>query len=77
MQKLRIAEKLGFQECISIGNGQSDALMLEACAIGISVLGSEGLSINALLKSNIAVNCIHDALDLLLKKNRFIATLRS
>ena len=75
-QKQDFVEKLGKESTISIGNGANDTLMLGDAAIGIAVIGQEGASVKAILAADIVVNNISDALNLLLKPKRLIATLR-
>ena len=74
--KREIAEELGAEHCVCIGNGWNDGLMFEACSISIIVIGDEGCSAQSLLKADIVCKGIHDAFDLILKPNRLIATLR-
>jgi soluble P-type ATPase len=61
---------------ICVGNGNNDQFMLEKCALGIAVLGKEGLSLAAMRHADLMVKNIYDAFDLLLKPKRLIATLR-
>jgi soluble P-type ATPase len=61
---------------VSVGNGNNDQFMLEKCALGIAVLGKEGLSLAAIKHADLVVRDIYDAFDLLLKPKRLIATLR-
>ena len=75
-QKLSIVERLGPGRTAAIGNGANDAAMLAAAALGIAVLGPEGLSTAALQAANVVVGGIEDALDLLLRPQRLRATLR-
>ncbi|MBN1225480.1 MAG: ATPase P [Deltaproteobacteria bacterium] len=75
-QKLSLLLEKGKDETISIGNGANDVFMLKESCIGICVLGSEGAATEALTASNIVVPAINDALDLLLKSHRLIATMR-
>ncbi|MDD4169615.1 MAG: ATPase P [Desulfotomaculaceae bacterium] len=67
---------LGPQRVIAIGNGNNDALMLARAALGVAVLGPEGLSILAMQAADIVVRDITSALDLLINPKRIIATLR-
>lgn len=60
----------------AIGNGRNDAAMFEAAELSIAILGAEGCCTATLLKSDIAVTHIHDALDLILRPHRLQATLR-
>lgn len=60
----------------AIGNGNNDQLILEEAALGIAVLGDEGISVSAMKNADIVAKNISDALDLFLKPKRLIATLR-
>jgi len=75
-QKLTLVQQLGKGNTICIGNGSNDASMLRESALGICVVGREGASVEAIMNSDLTVSDINDALDLLLKPNRLIATLR-
>jgi soluble P-type ATPase len=74
--KLRVFESLDPTRTIAIGNGNNDHLILKEAALGIAVLGDEGLSVSAIKNADIVVKKISDALDLFLKPKRLIATLR-
>jgi len=74
IEKEKAAEK--YSPYIGIGNGNNDCLMLEKSELGILIIGEEGASTNALLKSDIVINNIKDAINLLLNEKRIIATLR-
>lgn len=75
-QKLRVVLKKGKNNTVSIGNGCNDVSMLKESAIGISIVGGEGASAEAMMASDLVVVTINDALDLLLKPHRLGATLR-
>lgn len=75
--KTLYVEKLGASRTIAIGNGRNDAPMLKAAAVGIAVLGSEGLAVDAVKDADIVVRHPVDALGLLLHPTRLIATLRA
>jgi P-type E1-E2 ATPase len=75
-QKADYVHALGAQQVVAVGNGANDVEMLKAAAIGIAVIGREGLSGEALAAADVIVNDIHDAIDLLLNPKRLIATLR-
>ncbi len=75
--KLRELEQLGTQQCAVVGNGTNDALVLEAAALGIAVIGPEGASTAALRAADVVCGSIADALDLLLEPRALAATLRS
>ena len=76
IQKLSFLEELGREQTAAIGNGCNDALMLKEAALGICVIGKEGAAVEALLASQAVFLVIKDALDIFLKRNRMIATLR-
>ncbi len=75
--KLRELRRLGSQQSAVIGNGANDALVLEAAALGIAVIGPEGASSAALRSADVVCGSILDALDLLLEPRALAATLRS
>ncbi|WP_460223300.1 HAD family hydrolase [Paraburkholderia terrae] len=70
-------EKLGSNRTVAIGNGRNDAPMLKAAAIGIAVLGSEGLAVDAVRDADIVVRHPIDALGLLLHPTRLVASMRA
>jgi len=74
--KLRVVESLDPTKTVAIGNGNNDHLILKEAALGIVVLGEEGMSVSAMKNADIIVKNISDALDLFLKPKRLIATLR-
>lgn len=75
-QKLALVEQLGKENTICIGNGCNDVSMLKESGLGICVMGREGVSVEAIMSSDLMVLDIDDALDLLLKPDRLVATLR-
>ena len=75
-QKADYVYALNVNKVAAIGNGANDVDMLKAAALGIAVIGAEGLSGEALLAADVIVNDVHAALDLLLNPKRLIATLR-
>jgi P-type E1-E2 ATPase len=75
-QKRTLVEQLGEEQVVAIGNGANDAGMLALAALGIAVLGREGLATEALHAADVVVGRIEDALDLLLHPRRLVATLR-
>ncbi len=75
-QKRALVEQLGANRVVAVGNGANDAKMLAAAALGIAVLGPEGLAAVTLRAADVVVNRIEDALDLLLRPQRLVATLR-
>lgn len=75
--KQRYVRTLAARECVTIGNGRNDALMLAEAVLGIAVMQAEGLSRHALDASDVVTADINSALDLLLSPKRLIATLRN
>ena len=74
--KLEFLKTLNLEVTVAIGNGSNDQLVLKEAALGIAVLGDEGVSGSAVKNADIIVKNIQNALDLLLKPKRLIATLR-
>ncbi len=74
-KKFEFLKTLNLDKTIVIGNGNNDQLILREAALGIAVLGDEGLSGLAMKNADILVKSISDALDLFLKQKRLIATL--
>lgn len=75
-QKLALIESLGRERTVCIGNGSNDVMMLKSAALGICILGHEGAASDALASSDLVLTNVNDALDLLLKPRRLIASLR-
>ena len=74
--KAQVAQRLGADGVAAIGNGANDAQLLAVAALGVAVLGPEGLAVPALLAADIMAPSINDALELLLDEARLLATLR-
>jgi len=75
-QKGDYVSLLGAEKVIAIGQGANDAQMLKAAAVGIAVLGDEGLSVEALVNADVLMHSIYDAINLIEYPMRLIATLR-
>jgi soluble P-type ATPase len=75
-QKRAFVESLGAEKVAAVGNGANDAEMLAVAALGIAVLGPEGLARSAWQNADLIVPDVNAALDLLLHPQRLIATLR-
>jgi len=75
-QKRALVERLGEERVVAIGNGANDAGMLQAAALGVAVLGPEGLAGEAWRAADVVMASIYDALDLLLHPRRLVVTLR-
>jgi len=76
-QKAALVDELGAERVVAIGNGANDAMMLQRAALGIAVLGGEGLATACLAAADVVVLSIEAALDLLLHPRRLVATLRT
>lgn len=74
--KREYVRALGQDNVVSIGNGRNDRLMLEASAIGIALIQAEGAAAATCQAADIVCLSILDALALLQKPKRLIATLR-
>ncbi len=75
-QKSEYVQKLGADISVAIGQGANDARMLRTAALGICLLSPEGTAVETLLESDLVVSNIYEALDLLEKPLRIVATLR-
>src|SRR6266480_7316280 len=75
-EKLRFVEQLGPAGVIAFGNGRNDCAMLRVAAIGVAILAGEGVAIDALQAADVLAPGPVDAIDLVLKPKRLIATLR-
>ncbi len=75
-EKMRYVQQLGPTHVVAMGNGNNDISMLRLAAIGIAVLANEGIATRALQAADVLAQGPIDALDLLLRPNRLIATLR-
>lgn len=75
-QKGRYVRQLGAAGVVAIGNGANDVDMLRSAAVGICVLGAEGLAAVAHQAADVLIADVNDALDLLRYPRRLIATLR-
>jgi soluble P-type ATPase len=75
--KLEYVKQLGLENCVCMGNGRNDKLMLKNAALGVAVVQAEGGAVAAVLASDIVVTDILNALDLLRHPLRLTATLRS
>jgi P-type E1-E2 ATPase len=75
-QKAAFVRELGAERVVAVGNGGNDVGMLGEAALGIAVIGTEGLNVEALYAADVVVASPLDALDLLLNPSRLVATLR-
>jgi soluble P-type ATPase len=75
-EKRDYVRTLGAAQVVAMGNGANDVLMLAEAALGIAVLGPEGLCAEALRAADVLVADPCAGLDLLLRPDRLVATLR-
>jgi soluble P-type ATPase len=75
-QKAACVQTPGAEQVAAIGNGANDVLMFRAARLAIAVLGPEGLAAAALREADVIVPDVGAALDLLLRPQRLLATLR-
>ncbi|HZT07724.1 MAG TPA: HAD family hydrolase [Chloroflexota bacterium] len=75
-RKAAFIRGLGTKSVVAVGNGANDAAMLQEAALGIGILGGEGLAVGALQVADIVVPSILDGLDLLANPLRLVASLR-
>lgn len=74
--KRAFVEGLGAASVAALGNGRNDGEMLAAAALGIAVLGGEGAAARTVASAQVVAAGALDALDLLRRPQRLIATLR-
>ncbi len=74
--KLDYVEQLGLTSAVCLGNGRNDELMLREAALGVCLLQAEGTNVRTLLSADVVCQSAADALNLLLKPKRLVATLR-
>lgn len=75
-EKERIIRELGAEVSMAVGNGRNDVLMCRESALSVAIAGREGAFSGLVGETDVTVCTIEDALDLLLKPKRLIATLR-
>jgi len=74
--KQNYLHQLNPNQTVAIGNGRNDQFILKEAALGIAILGKEGLSTEAISAADVIVPSIDLALELLQKPTRLKATLR-
>ncbi len=74
--KARYVEELGAAHVIAIGNGANDVGMLRLAAVGVAVLAEEGVASRAVQAADVLALGPVDAIELILKPKRLVATLR-
>jgi soluble P-type ATPase len=75
--KRDFVRELGVENCVCVGNGRNDRLMLQEAALGIAVLQDEGAAAATFMTADVVASDIQSALELLIRPLRLVATLRS
>ena len=73
--KMDLLKRLGADRTAAIGNGVDDVSVIEAAALGMAVMGKEGMAAEVSARADVFFKDILDALDFLLKPMRQKATL--
>ncbi|CEG56924.1 Conserved protein of unknown function (HAD-like domain) [Legionella fallonii LLAP-10] len=76
LSKQKYLHQLNPDTTVSIGNGKNDQYILKESALGIAIIGSEGIAVEALLSADITLPSIHLALELFHNPKRLRASLR-
>ena len=76
-KKLDVLNAIGTDTTMAVGNGVNDALMLKNAALGVAVLGEEGMALPALMSSDVIIRQILDVFAFFENPKRLIATLRN
>ena len=76
VEKRDFAKEIGSQATMAVGNGYNDQLMFREVKISVAVIGSEGCATILFNIADLVVGDIYDALSLVLKPNRLIASVR-
>lgn len=74
--KRRLVRSLGGRRVVAVGNGANDVPMFREAALGIAVCGVEGMAAEILGAATLVVGDVNDAIDLLLRPKRLLASLR-
>jgi len=74
--KLEVLTSLGKDNTLCVGNGFNDRIVLKASILGISVLQDEGLSVEALMASDMVCKSIDDVFCCIENPQRIAASLR-
>jgi soluble P-type ATPase len=75
-EKAAFVRNLGPESVVAMGNGSNDVVMLRQAALGIAILGPEGLALDTLLAADAVAPDILAGSDLLRDPTRLVATLR-
>jgi len=74
--KLEVLTSLGKDNTLCVGNGFNDRIVLKESILGISVLQDEGLSVEALMASDMVCKSIDDVFCCIENPQRIAASLR-
>ncbi|MBN9231247.1 MAG: hypothetical protein BGO90_09670 [Legionella sp. 40-6] len=77
LAKQNYLQKINPTMTVAIGNGCNDQYIMRDAALGILVLGTEGLAVTALHAADVVVSNIFDAIKLLQYPSRLLSTLRT
>jgi P-type E1-E2 ATPase len=75
--KADFVRALGSKQCVAVGNGRNDALMLQTAVVGVAVVQAEAAAQITLAAADVVCSSIEHALDLLIYSKRLVATLRN
>jgi P-type E1-E2 ATPase len=75
-QKETYVTQLGPGATVAIGQGANDAGMLHNAALGICILSPEGTAVETIMQADLVARDIFEALELLEKPLRIVASLR-
>jgi soluble P-type ATPase len=75
-RKANYVLELGASSVVAIGQGANDAGMLREAGLAICVLSAEGAAVETLVSAHLVAGNIFEALELLEKPLRIVATLR-
>lgn len=75
-EKTEYVQKLDPSTVIAFGNGVIDVGMLRLAAVGVAVIATEGLAVSALQAADVLAFGPIDAINMVLKPKRLVATLR-
>ncbi len=75
-QKAQYVRQLGAETVVAIGQGANDAGMLQVAGLGICIHSLEGTAVKTLLAADLVAGNIIEALEMLEKPLRIVATLR-
>ncbi len=76
-EKRAFVESIAPDQVVCIGNGNIDIEMFKAAKLSICTIQAEGAATGAILEADIVVTHINHAFEILLDKEKLIATLRS